>query len=73
MNSDSKLLVNLLAQCTPGNLTPEVFEAIARVTVYPAVNLYLCAKKMGRLRFYCLSDQRMTSYGRQCYIHPVRF
>lgn len=49
MNSDSKLLVNLLAQCTPGNLTPEVFEAIARVTVYPAVEFIPLREKDGEI------------------------
>lgn len=35
--NDADLLVSLLQRCEPGNLSPEVFEAVARVTVYPAV------------------------------------
>lgn len=32
-------LVELLRDCTPGNLSEPVFEAIARVAVYPAVEV----------------------------------
>lgn len=35
-NGDSQL-VSLLEACTPGNLPANVFEAVARVAVYPAV------------------------------------
>lgn len=32
-------LINLLRKCEPGNLSPDVFEEIARLAVYPAVEL----------------------------------
>jgi len=44
-NTDSSLLENLLSQCEPGHLTPEVFEAIARVAVYPAVEFIPLRKR----------------------------
>lgn len=36
-SEESSLLVELLSGSTPGDLTPEVFEAVGRVAVYPAV------------------------------------
>jgi hypothetical protein len=37
--AEADQLVALLGKCTPGNLPPDVFEAVGRVSVYPAVEL----------------------------------
>jgi hypothetical protein len=37
--AEAEQLVALLGKCTPGNLPPDVFEAVGRVSVYPAVEL----------------------------------
>ena len=37
LREELALLVELLKKCVPGELSPEVFEAVAQVAVYPAV------------------------------------
>lgn len=41
---DIALLVKLLNRCEPGNLPSEVFEAVAKIAVYPAVELVVFRK-----------------------------
>jgi hypothetical protein len=43
------LLVGLLQNSIPGNLSPEVFEAVARVAVYPAVEFIPLRKNYNKV------------------------
>ena len=38
-SSEEEQLIQLLDKCTPGNLPQQVFEAVGRVSVYPAVEI----------------------------------
>jgi hypothetical protein len=49
MQGDSSLLVSLLNECEPGALPPDVFEAVARVAVYPAVEFIPLRKVEDRI------------------------
>lgn len=40
-DDEAKTLVVLLSKCEPGNLPREVFEAVAKVAVYPAIEFVL--------------------------------
>lgn len=37
MANETKQIVDMLSRCEPGRLSPDVFEAVARLVVYPAV------------------------------------
>jgi hypothetical protein len=47
--TDIKNLVALLGKCTPGDLPSEVFEAVARIAVYPAVEWVILRNKNKKL------------------------
>jgi len=53
-DKEISLLVELLNKCEPGNLSPEVFEAVARIAVYPAVEFIPLRKKEGRIEVLLL-------------------
>lgn len=38
-SAESRLLLELLDKCVPGALSPEVFNALGRLVVYPAIEL----------------------------------
>ena len=46
---NNNFLVELLNKCEPGNLSHDVFEAVARVAVYPAVEFIPLRKKDGHI------------------------
>lgn len=46
-SSEAEQLVRLLGKCTPGNLPRDVFEAVGRVVVYPAVEIIPVRVKAG--------------------------
>lgn len=48
-HANSVQLVELLGQCEPGNLPSNIFEALAKVAVYPAVEFVLLRQKNGRV------------------------
>lgn len=55
MNSrEVKHCVELLQKCKPGNLAPEIFEAIARVAVYPAVEFIPLRKNGNKIEVLLL-------------------
>lgn len=49
LKENTTSLVELLGQCTPGRLAPDVFEAVARVAVYPAVEFIPLRERSGRI------------------------
>lgn len=53
-DKEISLLVELLNKCEPGNLSPEVFEAVARIAVYPAVEFIPLRRKEGRIEVLLL-------------------
>lgn len=53
-DKEISLLVELLNKCEPGNLSPGVFEAVARIAVYPAVEFIPLRKKEGRIEVLLL-------------------
>lgn len=49
-DKDSNRLVSFLEKYTPGNLPPAVFEAVARIAVYPAVEFIPLRMHDGRVQ-----------------------
>lgn len=49
-NEENRQLVSLLGKCQPGNLSHEVFEAVGRVAVYPAIEFIPLRRKNGKVQ-----------------------
>lgn len=50
VDNSSSQLVALLEKCTPGNLPADVFEAVARIAVYPAVEFIPLRTNEGKIQ-----------------------